>query len=191
MSSADIPDKKTKVDRRQMLLGVVVLLGGAAAMSRFTRQSARDSTPSGPALSPHHSLLLEEIADVMIPATDTPGALAAGVPAFVREMFERWASPASRAEITGVLDGIDGLAWERFGAGFVELQPERRHQLVRSFDEERISRQDPAYGKFKYLLLVGYYHSEIGATQELRYELVPGAWRGCVPFSEIDRASPV
>jgi hypothetical protein len=40
-------------------------------------------------------------------------------------------------------------------------------------------------------VLVGYYHSEIGATQELRYELVPGAWRSCLPLSEVGRASAV
>ena len=51
--------------------------------------------------------------------------------------------------------------------------------------------QDPAYRKFKHLVLVGYYQSEIGATQELRFELVPGAWRSCVPLSEIGRASAV
>ena len=51
--------------------------------------------------------------------------------------------------------------------------------------------KDPAYSKFKHLVLVGYYQSEIGATRELRYELVPGAWRPCVPLSEIGRASAV
>jgi gluconate 2-dehydrogenase gamma chain len=174
-----------------MLLGVVVLLGGAGALSRFTRKPVGASTPAGPALSAEQFALLEEICDVMIPATDTPGALAAGVPSFIREMLEQWASPASRADIANVLEGIERLAWAKFGAAFVELQPERRHELVRSFDEDRVSRQDPAYTKFKFLVLIGYYHSEIGATQELRYELIPGAWRGCVPFSEIGRASPV
>jgi gluconate 2-dehydrogenase gamma chain len=191
VSSVESPDDKAKLSRRNMLLGVIVLLGGAGALSRFTRRSAGDHASAGPALSAQHSQLLEMTADVMIPATETPGALAAGVPAFVRDMLEQWATPASRAEILGVLGDIDELAWERFGAAFVELQPERRLQLMRSFDEERISRQDPAYGKFKFLLLIGYYQSEIGATQELRYELIPGAWRGCVPFSEIDRASPI
>jgi gluconate 2-dehydrogenase gamma chain len=191
VSSVESPDDKAKLSRRNMLLGVIVLLGGGAALTRFHRKEAGGSSPHGPALSAQQFLLLEYIADVMIPATDTPGALAAGVPAFVRDMLEQWASPASRAEIIGVLEGIERHAWERFGASFVELQPERRHQLVRTFDGDRVSRQDPAYGKFKYLLLIGYYHSEIGATQELRYELIPGAWRSCVPFAEIGRASPV
>ncbi len=183
--------ENTKVNRRAMLLGVVVLLGGAGALTRFSRREGTDSPGTGPVLGAQQFALLEEITDVMIPTTDTPGALAAGVPAFIRQMLADWASPESRAEITGVLEGIEKFAWARFGAAFVELQPERRHQLVRSFDEDRISRQDPAYAKFKYLVLLGYYHSEIGATQELRFELIPGAWRSCVPLSEIGRATPV
>lgn len=185
------PAENAKVNRRAMLLGVVVLLGGAAALSRFARKSAGTAPADGPALSAEQFALLEQIVDVMIPATDTPGALAAGVPVFIRQMLVEWASPASRAEIAGVLEGIEKHAWAKFGAAFVELQPERRHEVVRSFDEDRVTRQEPAYGKFKYLVLAGYYQSEIGATQELRYELIPGAWRSCVPYSEIGRASAV
>jgi hypothetical protein len=180
-----------KVNRRALLLGAVVLLGGAAALTRFTRQHAGDATASGPDMSAEQFALLEQITEVMIPATDTPGAIAAGVPAFIRQMLMEWASAASRDALAGVLEGIDKHAWQKFGAAFVELPPERRHAVLRGFDEERVGRQDPAYGKFKYLVLVGYYHSEVGATQELRYELVPGAWRACVPFSEIGRATAV
>ena len=63
--------------------------------------------------------------------------------------------------------------------------------MVKAIDADGVGRQDPGYSKFKFLVLVGYYHSEIGATKELRYELVPGAWRSCVPLSEIGRASAV
>jgi hypothetical protein len=168
----------------------MVLLGGAAALTRFTRKSGT-AGPVGPSLSAEQFALLEQITEVMIPSTDTPGAIAAGVPAFMRQMLDEWASPATRVEMAEVLEGVEKHAWAKFGAAFVELAPERRHEVGRGFDEDRVGRQDPAYGKFKYLVLVGYYHSEIGATQELRYELVPGAWRACVPFSEIGRATAV
>lgn len=186
MSGAD-----AKVNRRALLLGAVVLLGGAAALSRFNRKSSAESSASGPAMSAERFALLEQITEVMIPATDTPGAIAAGVPAFIRQMLAEWASTGSRTEIASVLEAVDKHAWAKFGAAFVELPPERRHAVVRGFDEERVVRQDPAYSKFKYLVLVGYYHSEAGATQELRYELIPGAWRACVPFTEIGRATAV
>lgn len=186
MSSVEKPN----VNRRALLLGVAVLLGGAAGLSRLLRNEPAD-TAGGPVLSARQFSLLEAITDVIIPATDTPGALAAGVPALLRDMLASWASPESRAGIAGVLEQFDKQAWARFGTAFVELQPERRHELVRSLDEDLMAHQDPAYSKFKFLVLLGYYHSEIGATQELRYELIPGAWRSCVPLSEIGRATPV
>ena len=106
-------------------------------------------------------------------------------------MLAEWASAGTRNEIAGVFEAVERHAWAKYGAAFVELPPDRRHAVVRGFDEERMVKKDPAYAKFKYLVLVGYYHSDVGATQELRYELVPGAWRGCVPFSEIGRATAV
>ena len=174
-----------------MLIGAVLLLGGAAALTRFARKSDLASGATEPGISAEQFSLLEQVCDTIIPATDTPGAIAAGVPSFMREMLVQWASAKSRAEVAGVLEAIDQRAWRRFGAAFLELPAQGRLEVVRAVDEELVVQQDPAYGKFKYLVLVGYYQSDIGATQELRYELVPGAWRSCVPLSEIGRASAV
>ena len=185
------PASASKLDRRALLLGAVFLLGGAAALTRFARQSPTKSGDEGPAMSGEQFMLLEQVTDVIIPSTDTPGALAAGVPEFIRDMLREWASARTRGEILGVLDAIEKLAWAQFGAAFLELPPERRLEIVRRFDDDAISRQDPAYGNFKYLVLVGYYQSEAGATEELRFELVPGAWRSCLPLTEVGRASAV
>ena len=45
----------------------------------------------------------------------------------------------------------------------------------------------PFFSHVKELTLVGYYTSEIGATQELQYEHVPGRYDGCVPLEEVGR----
>jgi hypothetical protein len=171
-------------------MGAVFLVGGAAALTRFSRNAgSRDG--DGPVLSSERYAQLEQVADVIIPATDTPGAIAAGVPAFLRELLTEWASEKTLAEVVGVLESIEREAWSRFGAAFVELPAQRRTEVVRVVDEESIARRDAAYSRFKYLVLVGYYQSEIGATRELRYELVPGAWRSCLPLTEVGRASAV
>lgn len=47
---------------------------------------------------------------------------------------------------------------------------------------------DPSFfHMLKELTLVGYYTSEVGATEELRFVQVPGRWEGCVPFEEVGR----
>jgi hypothetical protein len=179
-----------KLNRRALLLGAVFLAGGAAALTRFARQSPA-SAGAGPVFSPDQFALLEQVADTMIPASDTPGALDAGVPDFLREMLANWGSRESHEQVLAVLDVIEKQAWSRYGAAFLALPGERRLEVMRNVDADALSRQDPAYGKFKWLVLVGYYQSEIGATQELRYELVPGAWRACLPLAEVGRASAV
>ena len=40
----------------------------------------------------------------------------------------------------------------------------------------------------KDLTLLGYFTAEVGATQALRYDPVPGAYRGSVPLRPGDRA---
>ena len=90
-----------------------------------------------------------------------------------------------------MLEAIEKNAWVRRGASFNQLPQDQRHEVLSEFDAAAIHRSDQAYGKFKFLVMAGYYQSEIGATQELRYELVPGTWRSCLPLDEIGRASAV
>ncbi len=180
-----------KLNRRALLAGAVFLLGGAAALTRFARQRDGGSVADGPAFTTEHFALLEQISETMVPATDTPGAIGAGVPAFIREMLARWGSRETGVEIAAVLDAIEHHAWSKFGMGFLDAPLERRLELLKEFDAARIAAHDGAYRKFKWLVLLGYYQSEIGATHELRFELVPGAWRACLPLSEVGRTSAV
>jgi gluconate 2-dehydrogenase gamma chain len=182
---------KATVNRRDLLLGAIFLVGGAAALTRFTSKAPATGHGAGPSLTVEQFALLEQICEVIIPATDTPGAIAAGSPAFVRDLLENWSTPATRARMVAVIESIERAAWSKGGAAFLELAPERRLEVMRGFDEDAIANGDSNYSHFKYLVLVGYYQSEVGATQELRFELVPGAWRACVPLSEIGRASAV
>jgi hypothetical protein len=44
------------------------------------------------------------------------------------------------------------------------------------------------FGMMKQLTLLGYFTSEIGATQALRYIAIPGKYEGCVPYKKGDKA---
>ena len=182
------PGNSEKLNRRALLAGAVFLLGGAAALTRFARPTG-DKPGTGPVLTAEQFALLERVSEIIVPATDTPGAIGAGVPEFIREMLAEWGSAATRADIAGVLVAIEQQAWSRFGMAFLEMPPEQRFIVVKEFDAARIGAHDGAYRKFKWLVLIGYYHSEIGATHELRFELVPGAWRACLPLTEVGRTS--
>lgn len=172
------------LSRRALLERAVFLVGGAAALSTL---GACDPS-NAPFFSARQMQRLDLITDIIIPETDTPGARGVGVPAFIDGMMTNWASRQTRMRIVGQLDAIDERARLEHSKPFLELTPEQQADTVRLYDSERVAAGDGDYRQFKQLVLIGYYHSEIGATQELRYELVPGRWVADAPFSEIGRA---
>ncbi|MFN9666692.1 MAG: gluconate 2-dehydrogenase subunit 3 family protein, partial [Bacteroidota bacterium] len=74
--------------------------------------------------------------------------------------------------------------------------PEQRHELLVALDKEQKAYQEkkkseePAhyFRMMKELTLWGYFTSEIGATQALRYVAVPGKYEGCIPYKKGDKA---
>jgi hypothetical protein len=174
------------LDRRALMQRAIVLVGGAAALSTLGACSGDGRITEF--FSAAQLANLDIITDIMIPETDTPGARAAGVPAFMESMMVNWASEETRTRYAGVLEAIGARARAEHGAALARLEPGLQFETVRAFDSDQMGAGDDDYRAFKQLVLLGYYHSEIGATQELRYEHAPGVWRADVPFSEIGRA---
>lgn len=191
------------LDRRSLLRSVVLLAGVSAT------PAAASALFAGPKSLPSATrALLMAIADTMIPATDTPGALAAGVPAAFEKLLANWAAPARRASLLAALQEVDTKA-----GGFVALSPAQRFEVLDAHDRgkptppvsDRIKDEKdkgaagnagytkddkpkadgpaPDYAKLKELLVTLYYLTEIGSTVELRYEHNPGAWEPSIPVT--------
>src|SRR3954463_11396675 len=101
-----------------MLLGAVLLVGGGAALTRFARKADALTGRASRAFDAEQFALLEQVCEVIIPTTDTPGAIVAGVPDFMRQMLEEWGTESSRTEIGSVLEAVEKLAWSKSGAAF-------------------------------------------------------------------------
>ncbi len=124
----------------------------------------------------------------MLPATDTPGAREAGVPAFIDAMMANWASPGTRLQLANVLDAVDARARIQSGDAFLRLSQDASAKFVAAYDADAYADGDAAWRRFKELVFTGYYLSEVGATKELRYIQVPGAWHSDIALQAGDRA---
>ena len=187
--------------RRQALRRVGALLGGvvsaptvAGVLSGCRRQGGSDWTPS--LLSAAQNEMIDTMAEIMIPATDTPGASAANVNRFIDAIVgESWLE-ADRKRFMSGLEEAQARAKRQHGAPFGELSEEQQTAFVAELDEEHFGadaeepdrEEPPFYRSLKELVIVGYYTSEVGATQELQTNIVPGYYDGDVPYEEIGRA---
>ena len=170
------------VDRRSILQAAILLVGGSLAGG--TLASCSRSDPTGRYFEPDIFKLLDSVCETVIPQTDTPGASAAGVPDFIDGMMRNWASQETRNSFERALNGINVRARETASKDFVALGADERENILSAYDAE--SSDD--WRALKRLSLMGYYLSEEGATQELRYELVPGEWDPDVEVTPETRA---
>lgn len=185
------------MDRRS-LIGRIALLVGAGFLPAEALGAAAESKRL---LPPASFALLEAVCDTFIPATDTPGAVGAGVPALLDGLLRDWASKDRREALVGALGNIDSGAMQAEGKPFAALSPDSRNTFLKDYDVAALKpvpgkqKQsglaamraepavvDPAYARLKELVVALYYSSEVGLTQELVYEHVPGPW---VPSLEI------
>ena len=124
--------------------------------------------------------LIQLIVDIIIPDTDTPGANKAGVPEFIDHMLANFMTTVERPTFISGLDALNDDA-----EGFANLSSKKQVLYIESLDKNR--QQNSFYRQLKELTVVGYYTSEIGASQELKYNPVPGPYRE-IPFNLLGRA---
>jgi hypothetical protein len=136
------------------------------------------------ALSADQARTLDVVAELIVPTTDTPGARAAGVPQFIDRAVANYYEPADGARLKAGLDRIDADARKAHGAAFTALPAAQQVALLTRYDTEGAA----FFKALKELVTIGYFTSEPGATLALRYDPVPGDYRGCVPLKEIGRA---
>lgn len=186
--------------RREALRRLTFLVGGAVsapaleAVLSGLRAEPVQSAWSPRALSTEQSDLLVAMVDLILPATNTPGATDAGVHVFVDELLDGWVEAEERDRFLGGLDAVDAEMRETRGVPFLDASPEEQQALLRRLDAAatRARREDadplPFFATLKEWTLVGYYTSEIGATEELRWSAVPGRYEADVPLSEVGRS---
>ena len=173
-------------DRRELLRRAILLVGGTAVTTPF--ELLADSGPQVRFFGAVQYSLLEAVADIILPRTDTPGAIDAGVPAAFDALMKSWASRERQEQFRALLEDIDRAARNQ-GGGVLALARTRRAEVIAAFDESQAGNR--VYRKFKELLLTLYCLSEAGATQELRYEHVPGRWEASVKMTPNTRTSAV
>lgn len=196
MRNADI----LPVSSRRGVLGAGLALAGAALTPAQLWAQVAAGPPSP--LPRRVQQLLDRVCDLTIPDTDTPGAVKAGVPAFVAMAIAhgvfRSNAPVAAALFTGgnapaTAGVLDWLGFEldlKTGGAFVSAKADRQGSALADLDAAAYAKggEKSPWRLLKGLIVTGYYTSEIGGSQELRFELVPGRFDPDVAVGPGERA---
>jgi hypothetical protein len=170
---------------KQMAAALTALSTSTAFADAVVNFSGEDL---GSSLDKNQLILIPQLADVIIPATDTPGASDAGVHQFIAYMLEHYYDQDKNRAFQSGLLALERASQQHFNASLSATDQEQKLRLFSALERQRkISAERDFLVWLKQLTVMGYYTSEIGATQELRYLATPGTYSACIDFSEVDR----
>jgi hypothetical protein len=187
------------LQRRELLRRAAWILGGTisapAALAILQGCSAKDPAASAVAFkpkfltAPSHMDIVTEIADIIIPKTDTSGAIDAGVPAFIDQVLDAVYPTDAQERFT---TGLAAFAAAMAGAGkpFLEQDRNQRELAVKKQLEEALAGERdprPFILMARELTLLGFFTSRVGITENMEYVAVPTAYHGCVPLSQMKK----
>jgi hypothetical protein len=194
--------------RRDALGRVALLMGGtlsAPTMLAFL-EGCKTANDTSSALkfpfSPEQKNLVSEIAEIIIPRTDTPGAKDAKVGEFIemmlkdcyaakdqdsfgkglKELEDKNFLKSTAAEQTDILKAMEKSAKEEMTKASEEKK--KYTEAGKEYTDASV----PFFRLVKELTLLGYFTSEEGATKALEYVPVPGRYDGCIDLKPGQKA---
>ena len=195
--------ERAAINRRNLLKGIGIAAGVVISPScQRALESGVNLTapPMNGSLSEGQLQVISTLAELIIPETDTPGAIAAGVPEFIHQIVVDWYTPAERQIFLDGLGELDASAEAHWSAPFLELEGAQQARVLSELEppsEGDLSAmasipagaagEVPFYVKLKELTVIGYYTSQAAATTELDYQPVPGHYDGDARFDEVGR----
>lgn len=185
---------------RRKAIWSVFLIGGGAAASWSGYKWYRMSHAPDLGFLDQHKALVADLAETIIPKTDTPGAKDAKVHEFIIVMIKEASDRKTQNSFIDGLKDVMDYAESNFDKPFTQLDASQQREVVKHF-QEKGKNFAGLIGKVKNKLLgksfftilkeytvTGYCTSKPGATQALAYDFIPGKYMACMPLAAGQKA---
>lgn len=196
--------KMNEITRREVLKKISLYVGGAltaptiaAALSGCGEDNSVLRVWEPRLFSPAQAALVGDLAETIIPRTDTPGAKDVGVPQLIDSIVAEVFTSEQKEEYLAGLIKFAIRVQNHYGTPFSLLGDQDKNSFVAKLNAASLDKdgEDPFYNNekafyrtTKELTLLGFFRSEVGATEVLQYSPVPGEYKGCVPLREVGKA---
>ena len=128
--------------------------------------------------------LVTNIAELIIPETDTPGATSVKVPEFIDLILTDWMSDAERAAFLSGLGDIDARSASVGASRFVGLAPAKKVELLTILDSASgTAGAGHAFARIKALTVYGFFTSKRVEQEILKPRMFFNGYQGNVPFT--------
>ena len=187
------------MNRKKALKGIlgIVTLGLSSGVLYEVLKSA-DSIPVEQL--PQKRELVAELAELIIPRTDTPGAKDAGVADFIIKMIIRNTDAKAQKTFLAGLSSLEHYAYNNYHKQFVDCNNNEKSGVLKHFEDKGSYQVDilnkvrkklfgpPFFYQLRDLTVQGYCTSLVGATKGMAYDYIPVTYEACIPLKANQKA---
>ena len=171
------------MNRRELIKNIAIVSGGLFIGSNFLFTSCKNENAGSQIISADLLAILNEVAETIIPETDTPGAKTTKVAEFINKIFQDIYTDQEQNDFITALKMIDDKAKEKMGDEFVKLSAEKRAAVINAVKNPK----DKGFLAVYQMVLYSYLTSEKGMQASFRYIPVPGKQIGDIPYKKGDK----
>ncbi len=191
------------MDRRKALKKTGLLAGAAVAMPTILSILHSCKNEQGVIWQPEffskpEAKTISCLVDLILPRTDTPGALDVKVDVFIDKVFAKTYDEQGQRQMRDEIAAFNNRCKKEFGAIFSDLNASKRVAVLRAEEKssgklnpgvwgKAIGDQKPVsfYRSIKSMTIWAYFTSEEIGKNVLNYDPIPGNYNGCKPLSEV------
>lgn len=187
------------MNRRTLLKNIALITGASVVGAEFFLSGCKRTEPGASPIGLFNGAevdTLDAIAEAILPRTGSPGAKDAQTGAFMADFVTACYDPAEQGVVKKGITAIQTASQTAFKKSFTALAPAQQAEVLtpiaaeaKAYNENPPEDAPPHYFTlFQQLTMLGFFTSEPGATQVLRYNPVPGKYRGCIEYKKGEKA---
>ena len=184
------------MERRELLKMVALATGGVVIGGEFFLAGCKNKDAgTGMSFSQDDFAFLDEVAETIIPKTNTPGAKDAEVGKFMTVMVNDCYEEANQKIFHEGIKKLDEACNKMHGHSFMKADAAHRKELLTALDKEakeyvkNKKKDDPThyFTQMKQLTLLGFFTSKPALTECFDYHAVPAKYDGAMPYKKGDK----
>lgn len=169
------------MNRRETLKQLLLASGGLIALPSWASEwSVKDLAGYSSSFTIAEQEILASVADTIIPAGDSVGALSVGVDKFLQKLIDYCYDSAVQENVKSQLSALNTSAEKSFSKSFAACDQSQRQELFLKLAASEGKNEKDFFNLIKSETIRGFSTSKEVMLKYLKYKVAPGHYYGCI-----------
>ena len=174
-----MPNRRVAIQQLLIIWAGVALLPGCLQTEQKVSILLKDIQ-----ITPPDENMLAELAETILPKTDSPGAKDLSAHLFALKMVDDCYTKVNQDKFIKGMKDFESFVMKKTGKSFVEINASERQAIVAELDQQKAATEGMGYfyQSVKKLTVQAYTTCEYYLTKIRGYKMIPGKFQGCIPL---------